>query len=133
MALDLKSLCPLIQVFDMRASLAFYCDVLGFERVSDSGAESQIEWCLLNSGGARLMLNTAYDADARPQRADPVRVAAHQDTSLYFECASVEGVYTHLLAKGVRVEAPKTAPYGMRQLHLRDPDGYVLCFQHKAE
>jgi hypothetical protein len=24
---------------------------------------------------------------------------------------------------------PKTAPYGMRQTWLHDPDGYQLCFQ----
>jgi catechol 2,3-dioxygenase-like lactoylglutathione lyase family enzyme len=30
MALDLRGVCPLLQVFDMPASLAFYRDVLGF-------------------------------------------------------------------------------------------------------
>jgi hypothetical protein len=31
------------------------------------------------------------------------------------------------------VKEPKVAPYGMKQLHLTDPDGYLLCFQWRAE
>jgi hypothetical protein len=30
------------------------------------------------------------------------------------------------------VKGPRTASYGMRQLFLRDPDGYELCFQARA-
>jgi hypothetical protein len=27
------------------------------------------------------------------------------------------------------VQPPKVAWYGMKQLYLRDPDGYLICFQ----
>jgi glyoxylase I family protein len=30
------------------------------------------------------------------------------------------------------VKPPKVAPYGMKQLYVKDPDGYVLCFQWPA-
>lgn len=30
---------------------------------------------------------------------------------------------------GIDAEAPKAAPWGAKQLYLRDPDGYSLCFQ----
>ena len=33
MAFELRGLCPLLQVFDMPASLVFYRDILGFELV----------------------------------------------------------------------------------------------------
>ncbi|MFZ0213142.1 MAG: VOC family protein [Candidatus Acidiferrales bacterium] len=36
MAIDIRGMTPLLQVFDMRASIAFYRDVLGFEVVSRS-------------------------------------------------------------------------------------------------
>ncbi len=41
-------------------------------------------------------------------------------------------MYSHLLAKGINVEELTTAPYGMKQLFHRDPDGFGLCFQWKA-
>ena len=31
MAVDIKGMTPLLQVFDMATSLKFYCDVLGFQ------------------------------------------------------------------------------------------------------
>ena len=34
---------------------------------------------------------------------------------------------------GLNVNEPKVAPYGMRQLWFKDPDGYGLCFQWPVE
>lgn len=125
-------LCPLIQVFDMPKALAFYRDILGFERVQASGEGDEIDWCWLKLGAAHLMLNTAYERHERPPAPDAQRVAAHDDTALYFDCESADAIYAALVAKGVPLDPPRTAPYGMRQLTLRDPDGYQLCFQHLA-
>lgn len=131
MSLAVGSLTPLIQVFDMPASMAFYRDLLGFTLVSRSqpGDGDAFDWGLLRLGGATLMLNTAFEEDSRPPALEPSRQAAHADTTLYFECPDVDDAYAYLREKGVRVSPPKTAPYGMRQLYVTDPDGYVLCFQ----
>jgi catechol 2,3-dioxygenase-like lactoylglutathione lyase family enzyme len=40
--------------------------------------------------------------------------------------------FRHLRAQGIEVEPPTIAPYGMKQLLVRDPDGYELCFQCEA-
>jgi glyoxylase I family protein len=75
------------------------------------------------------MLNTAYEADQRPASPDPARVAAHEDTCLYFGCEDLDAAYQYLCNRGVKAREPKIAPYGMKQLYFRDPDGYGLCFQ----
>lgn len=129
MAIDLRGMAPLLQVFDMPASLRFYRDVLDFEVVGTSGGGDESDWVLLRRGGVELMLNTAYEADARPQAPDATRVAHHRDTGLFFGCPDLEGAHAHLLAAGVKADPPKVAPYGMKQLYVTDPDGYVLCFQ----
>jgi glyoxylase I family protein len=36
MAIDIGGIAPLLEVFDMPTSIAFYCDVRGFEIVSTS-------------------------------------------------------------------------------------------------
>lgn len=133
MALEFRSLCPLIQVFDMPTSLAFYRDTIGMElvqRAPDHAAGDNLDWVWLRRDGADLMLNTAYDPDAeRPESPEPARVAAHDDTALFIGCPDVDGMYRHLRAKGLTVEPPKTAPYGMKQLYVKDPDGFTVCFQ----
>ena len=136
---ELRYICPLLQVFDMPASLAFYRDLLGFEIVEAAPPAAQVakdahDWVWLQRGELNLMLNTAYDPDAeRPPFPDAARVAAHEDTALFFGAPDVDAVYVHLRAHGVAVDPPNVAPYGMKQLSLKDPDGFAICFQWPVE
>jgi glyoxylase I family protein len=135
MALDVRGVATLLQVYDMPASVRFYRDVLGFEVVNTSPrlGEDRFHWAMLRLGGAEMMLNTAYEFDEeRPAEADRARTAAHDDTVLYFGCPDVDGAYEELRGKGVTVKAPIVTGYGMKQLYLHDPDGYGLCFQWAA-
>jgi catechol 2,3-dioxygenase-like lactoylglutathione lyase family enzyme len=124
------SVCALIQVFDMPASFTFYRDKLGCEIVATGGPENDTGWALLKLDQAYFMLNTMYELHDRPAAPDPARIAAHQDTALYFECPNVDEVYTLLAGRGIAKDPPANAPYGMRQLYIVDPDGYHICFQH---
>ncbi|HKV63139.1 MAG TPA: VOC family protein [Candidatus Acidoferrum sp.] len=127
-------MAPLFQVFDMATSIAFYRDVLGFDVVTTSTPRGEhFDWALLRLDGVEVMLNTAYEEDARPPAPDQRRIAAHDDTCLYFGCPDVDTAYSYLRGRGVVVEEPKVAHYGMKQLYLRDPDGYSLCFQWAAK
>ena len=132
MGLQVERLTPLIQVFDMAASVRFYRDVLGFTVAMQSEEGDIFDWCLLRMNDATLMLNTAYERELRPQAPDPTRIGAHDDTALFFACPDVDTAHAHLTSKGIRLDPPKVAPYGMKQLYLKDPDGYVLCFQCPA-
>jgi glyoxylase I family protein len=137
MAIEVTGMAPLIQVYDMNEALAFYRDALGCEVVADSGEVDApegryVHWCWLRLGGADLMLNTAYDAGERPPARDSAREAGHDDVCFYFACPDVDAAAAALRARGLEVEGPKTAPYGMRQAWLRDPDGYQLCFQTRV-
>ncbi len=135
MALDVRGLSPLLQVYDIPTSVRFYRDLLGFEVVTTSPVlgEDRFHWALLRLGDAELMLNTAYEFDhERPAEPDRARTAAHRDITLYLGCPDVDAAYRELRGKGVKVGEPKVAPYGMKQLSLHDPDGYGICFQWPA-
>jgi len=130
MGIETRGMTPLLQVFDMPTSIAFYRDVLGFEVVSTSTPRGEhFDWALLRLNGAELMLNTAYEQDSRPPEPDPARIAAHDDAAIFFACPDVDAAYAHLRSHGVKVKEPKVAPYGMKQMYLHDLDGYSLCFQ----
>jgi glyoxylase I family protein len=132
--IEIRGLAPLLQVFDMPTSVKFYRDVLGFEVVTTSTPRGEhFDWALLRLNGSELMLNTAYEQGERPPAPDPARIAAHEDASIYFGCPDVDSAYALIRARGVSVKEPKVAPYGMKQLYLRDPDGYILCFQWSAK
>ena len=133
MALTLEGLCPLFQVFDMPASVAFY-RLLGFEVVecAPAGQGDDFDWGLLRCGVCQLMLNTAYEKPDRPAVPDPVRVGHHDDAGLFIGCRDLDAAHDYLRSRGIDTPPPKVAPYGMKQLWLRDPDGYVICLQWPA-
>ena len=113
----------------MRRSLAFYRDTLGFEVGADSGGGDDASWVWLRRGGINLMLNDMYEPGHEPDAPPDDRVKWHKDTCLYFGCPDVDAAYAYLSSKDIETEQPANAPYGMRQLYLRDPDGYNICFQ----
>lgn len=129
MSLRIGGFATLLQVFDMRASVRFYREVLGFEIVSDAPDDYQCDWLMLKLHGSELMLNTAYEADARPPAPEAARISAHEDTALFFDCEDVDAAYTHLRSLGVAANAPIITDYGMKQVYLKDPDGYQICLQ----
>ena len=67
-----------------------------------------------------------------PSAPETGRWSGHQDTCLYFGCPDVDGAYQHLVSQGVKADPPKVAWYGMKQLYLKDPDGFGICFQWSA-
>lgn len=132
MALKVEGVCTLLEIFDMPKSIAFYRDVLGFEIITASQPGNEFDWVLLRLDDAELMLNTAYEVHERPAAPDPTRVAAHGDTALFFGCSDLDAAYTYLRSRGLDVNEPVIRDYGMKQLYLKDPDGYGLCFQWRA-
>lgn len=134
MAIEVRGLAPLLQVFDMPTSITFYRDVLGFGIVGTDGKVVPYnDWVMLELDSVQLMLNTAYEADARPPEPDRMRIAGHDDTCIYFGCPDVDAAYASLREKGVNLDPPKVARYGMKQLYLHDPDGFALCFQWRTD
>jgi glyoxylase I family protein len=132
MAVEIRGLAPLLQVYDMPTSIHFYRDLLGFELVSNAPeyAPGRFHWALLRLNGVELMLNTAYEFDdQRPPVREPARLAAHEDTGLFFGCPDVDAAYRYIREQGIEAKPPHVAPYGLKQLYVRDPDGYSLCFQ----
>ena len=121
-----------MQVFDMRLSVAWYRDMLGFEVLQTHEPDGHLHWAMLKLGDAVLMLNAKYEDDAQlSMRA--VRVEGHSDLTLYFDCPNVDQAYEHMLAKRLRRGPPGDRYYGMKQVTVADPDGYELCFQQPVK
>lgn len=133
MPIEIEGITPLIQVFNMPCSLAFYRDILGFEMISDSGNGDDSSWVWLRFNGGDLMLNDQYEPGSVPPEPPAERIRWHKDTCLYFGCQDPDAAFEYLKSKGIDLKPPKIAPYGMKQLSVTDPDNYHLCFQWPVE
>ncbi|HLZ73573.1 VOC family protein [Phenylobacterium sp.] len=130
---ELTGVTPYFEVFDMTASVAFYCDLLGFRVVFASPEVETAEgrfshFVRLGLGGLDLMLNTAYDANERPPTRSEPRWAGCRHTHLYLDCDDVPALYAEMTARGLQAEPPAPTQYGYLAFHARDPDGFRLVF-----
>ena len=132
MTISIDGMTPLIQVFSMRRSLAFYRDLLGFEVQMDSGGGDDASWVWIGRDGINLMLNDQYEPGHVPPECPPERVRWHSDTSLFFG-GDPDAIHGYMTAKGLSPKPPINTSYGMRQLSVTDPDGYNLCFQRSVD
>lgn len=106
---------------DFARSFRFYHDVLGLEL--REGREEGV-YASFASETAQVSLFARGLMDA----AVPGGVAAAGGAVLVFEVASVDGTYSRLVAAGVAFEnEPHDRPeWGIRVVHLRDPDGLLV-------
>jgi glyoxylase I family protein len=134
MAIEVRGLAPLLQVYDMATSVRFYRDQLGFTVTGTDGRPAEsCDWCMLQLGDSMVMLNTRYEAHDRPPAPDPVRTGHHDDASIYFGCPDVNAAYAELRARGVAATEPHVTHYGFRTMSVKDPDGFSLVFHWPVE
>ena len=120
----LEGIAPIVAVRDTKASIPFYTEVLGFELRTDGD-----QYALLARDEAGVMLLGGADAASREATANHV--------SAYIWVADLDALWAELeprlaqLPEG-RVRAPFTQGYGMREFHVKDPDGFLLLFGQEA-
>lgn len=112
----------IVPVHDVSATMDFYGDVLGFERrfVSDDSS-----FAIAVHGEAAVHFVATDDAEA-------LRATAN-NISIYLWVVGIDELYAvyeprlQPLEAG-RVHAPFDQAYGMREFHIKDPDGCLLMF-----
>lgn len=123
---NIRELWPLLVVTDIGRSLAFYRDALGFDVVQEALHDGQVYWCRLARGGSSLMLQQATEEDGPA-------AGRGRGVTLYFVCDDARALYEEFTTRGLVLEPPTVAPYGMKQLFVPEPDGYPLCFESPTE
>lgn len=118
---------PLLYAADMERSRAFYCDQLGFTLKGRWDPDGKFSWCTLALEDAQIMLQLAEPEDLEGLK------KGNSDVALFFMCEDVDALHESLRGRGVDVEPPSNAFYGMRQLSLKDPDGRRICFEHPLQ
>ncbi len=120
--MHLQRLTPMLSVADLKQTIAFYCDELGFRCLHSFGSPAPV-WCHLQRDAVDLMFNQPPAAEMAelPLRAKDFQI-------FYFYPDDVAALHTAWKAKGLSVTDLRVTGYGMKEFELRDPDGYWLWF-----
>jgi lactoylglutathione lyase len=115
MATRFRDAFPIVMVADMRRSLGFYCDLLGFELAYGFPSEEDPQFASLAVDGGKLGLGVGDK---------PVESGS---TSIWLYTDDVDAAVSDLRGAGVPVVAePADQPWGERVGSVADPDGYVV-------
>jgi catechol 2,3-dioxygenase-like lactoylglutathione lyase family enzyme len=126
---NVRAVTPFFRVADMKASLAFYVDGLGFtidKRWDDRGI---LRWCSLKLGGASLMLQQ-FRRKGQDAWAPDGKVG--EGVSIFFTCRDAIAVWREATSRGLDASRPEVGN-GMWITGLDDPDGYRLEFESATD
>ena len=105
----------MLAVRDMKKTLAFYAEVLGFSPAMESP-----EYSIVSRDGATIHLMKAAN--------DHVLDCVRGHTEIYIEVDDVAGLWSSVepLKEKYRVRGLIAQPYGMTEFHIEDPNGCLV-------
>jgi uncharacterized glyoxalase superfamily protein PhnB len=119
--LRLRSIMPSLTVNDLKASLSWYRDVLGFHLAEEYKMEGKLVGARLEAGAVGLLLNQDDFAKGRDRK---------KGLGLRLYCTTGQDVDELAAAiqqrGGVLSQPPTTQPWGPRDFAVTDPDGFQI-------
>ncbi|MEM7223664.1 MAG: VOC family protein [Pseudomonadota bacterium] len=109
---------PVLQVSDIKRSVAFYKDVLGFEEGGLWGDPPAFS--IVGRGTVTIMLD---------QSRDPSPMPVNQYWAAYVYVDDANALHREFVEAGAEiVRGPEDMFYGCRDFDVRDPDGHLIAF-----
>ena len=122
MASDTKilGLSPIIMVSDIEQTKKFYANVLEFDLVIDN---QKSRYAMLQRGPAMLAFIE--------NRSDEAKTATSEHASAQLWVTGIDHIWSDLEPRladwpDCTVKAPHDRDYGVREIHLKDPDGFLI-------
>jgi uncharacterized glyoxalase superfamily protein PhnB len=122
----IRELVPLLFVDDIVRSAGFYCDQMGFKITGTWEPDGKLSWCRLQRDGSAVMLQQACEEDGPAE-------SRGRGIGFFFICDDAEAVFNEFSQRGLQLSPPEDAFYGMKQVFVKDPDGYELCFESATQ
>jgi lactoylglutathione lyase len=123
---QLKTLTPNVMVEDVNRTIEFYRDVLGFQVNATVPDQGQFDWASMKRDSVEVMFQSRSSLSGEiPAYADlPIGGAL----TFFVTMDGIQELYDKLKGKVTIVQDLHTTFYGMREVAIRDCNGYVLTF-----
>lgn len=115
--MKIVSISPTLYTRELRATIAFYVDALGFEL---EGHDEHEGWAAVKHGDVRMMFSL-------PNAHVPFEKPTFTG-SIYLSTDSVDAIWRKVKDKSVVVYPVEDFDYGMREFCILDNNGYMIQF-----
>ena len=122
MKTKLTGVAPILLVNDINVSVDYYRDTMGFSVIEIYG--SPANFALIQRDDLVLMF-----AKAPPDLIKPNWKIVEKTCNVYFWVNDVESLYKEFIDNGAIIDySLYTAPYGVKEFGISDPDEYDIAF-----
>jgi uncharacterized glyoxalase superfamily protein PhnB len=116
-------IAPQFLVDDLRRSIEYYCQRLGFEL--DFVYEGFYASVSREGGSIHLKCAPKTEADRTHRK-------QHEHLDAYVGVRDAATLHDELASRGARITTPlQERPWACTDFHVEDPDGYILCFSEQ--
>jgi uncharacterized glyoxalase superfamily protein PhnB len=120
----LTKLTPAMTVDDIKSTIYFYQNMLGFETVLTVPTKDQIDWALMKCGEIEIMFHSKVHRGAKKHHIEGT-------LTFHFEGDGVKELYETVKNK-VRIERHLYPTfYGTNEFAMEDCNGCILVFAEK--
>jgi catechol 2,3-dioxygenase-like lactoylglutathione lyase family enzyme len=119
----LASHATVLLVDDVAGALDYYRDKLGFE--GHAWEVNPTHYAYVSRGNCHVHFACFKDAGPRPNS----EAVPPDMFDLYIYVDDVDALHAELVERGAEIlNAPLDTEYGLREIRVRDPEGYILAF-----
>jgi catechol 2,3-dioxygenase-like lactoylglutathione lyase family enzyme len=124
-----ESLRPMMMVKNLKETIDFYSDVLGFTVNSTHPVGDDPFWASMSCGKATLMFSFVGEPHAHEEGEEPHAHEPEFNGVLYFDpSGSLEELHAKVKSKVATCGDIDEMPWGMKEFSILDPNGYNLTF-----
>jgi uncharacterized glyoxalase superfamily protein PhnB len=140
--MKLNKLTPNFAVADIRQTVQFYRENLGFELImavpaTQDGVDTQLAgdreyvYAMMKKEQIELMFQQqdSFHEDISLAGNEPVGASV----SFYMQGKDIEPFYAGLKNRDIQVSDLKLTWYGIKEFYMKDNNGYILGFAEEAE
>src|SRR5258708_2989005 len=124
---NIRLAVPFFMVRDMKASLKFYVEKLGFKMTNQWTPRGKIEWCWLQRDDVSIMLQELRDRVKFDEEG-----SKGKGVSICFQCGDALALYHEFTAQDIEIKEPFVGN-NMWVVAFADPDGYRLDFESPTD
>ena len=127
--MKVSEVVPFFAVKDMKKSLAFYVDGLGFELKTNWIDDDVVRWCRLQIGDAGLMLQQFGTEGPNSRQFNHIKGSG---VSLYFFCDDAVEIYRDVTSRGINAAEPVVGNR-LWVTTIINPDGFEVNFESPTD
>ncbi len=123
---------PVLEVADVEATAAWYCEILGFTLDFVDTARGGHARVSIGGGGGKSPQRMRFTGYRRRHGAVPT-VAGYT----YIHCVNIDALFAEYRRRGVTLrpeyaDGPVTKPWGLREFEIEDCNGHILLFAQEG-